>query len=125
MAESRGTALLAGGRLDEGLVERAMAAAEEAPRADRVRAALEAAVACAEADPEAARVALWELRGDHATMTRLEACLASCLGLGRSREQVTLGLGAAIQLAAAELASPAPDLRRHLPELTRWLRCDW
>jgi hypothetical protein len=123
MAESRGTALLAGGGLDKGLVERAMAAAERAPREDWVRAGLETAVACAEEDPAAARAALWELRGDHATLARLEACLTARPGV-RS-ERATLALGAAIQLAAAELASPTPDLRRRLPELARWLRCDW
>lgn len=120
MADSTGTVLLVGGRLDEGLVERAISAAEVEPFSeDRIRAGLEAIAASAEADPEAARAALWELRRDHATLARLEACL------GGSRERATLALGAAIQLAAAELASPTPNLRRRLPELARWLELDW
>lgn len=120
MVESTETVLPIEGRLDEGLIEQAIAAAEgETFSEDRVRAGLEAVVACAEADPDAARAALWELRGDHATLARLEACL------GGSRESATLALGAAIQLAAAELASPAPDLRRRLPELARWLERAW
>jgi hypothetical protein len=120
MAESTGTVLLVEGRLNEGLIERAIGAAEEEPFSeDRVRAGLEAVVASAEADPDAARAALWELRGDHATLARLEACL------GGSRERAALALGAAIQIAAAELASPDPDLRRRLPELARWLERDW
>lgn len=120
MAETTNTALLVAGRLDGGLIERAIAAAEEEPfSADRIRAGLEAVVACTEADPGAARAALWELRSDHATLARLEACL------GEDHERSTLALGAAIQLAAAELASPSPDLRRRLPELARWLERDW
>lgn len=120
MTESTETVLLVEGRLDEGLVERAIAAAEGEPFSEhRIRAGLEAVVACAEADPRAARAALWKLRSDHATLARLEACL------GGSRERATFALGAAIQLAAAELASPTPDLRRRLPELGRWLQGDW
>lgn len=119
MVESMETVLLVEGRLDEGLIERAVAAAEEGPRKERIRAGLEAVVACVEADPDAARAALWELRGDHATLSRLEACL------GGSPERAAFALGAAIQLASAELSSPAPDLRRRLPELARWLQHDW
>ena len=119
MRDGTRSALVVDERLDEGLTERAIAAAGEAPREGRVRAGLEAAVAFAEADPEAARAALWELRGDHAKLARLEACL------GVGAERATLALGAAIQLAGAELSSPAPDLHRRLPELQRWLEDDW
>ena len=119
MSESTETALAVESRVDGGLVEWALAAAAEAPRGERVRAGLEAAVAFAESDPEAARAALWALRGNHAALTRLEACL------GGGAERATLGLGAAIQLAGAELASPAPDLHRRIPELRRWLEGGW
>lgn len=119
MVESTESVLLLEGRIDEGPVAQAIAAAEQEPREDRVIAGLEAVVACAEADPDAAREALWELRGDHAMLSRLEACL------GVGHERATLALGAAIQIASAELASRAPDLRRRLPELARWLRCEW
>lgn len=119
MAESTDTVLLAEGRLEGELVERAIAAAAERPWEERVRAALEEVVAWAEADPGAARAALLELRSDHAALARLEACL------GGRGERATLALGAAVQLALSELASPAPDLRRRLPELTRWLEHRW
>jgi hypothetical protein len=116
VAEDREPALLLEGRLDDELVERVAAAAAEEPLSeDRIRAALEAVVAWAEADPTAVREALWELRGDHSKLARLEACL------GDNPERATLAFGAAIQVAAAELASPTPDLRRRLPELARWL----
>jgi hypothetical protein len=119
MAESTDTALLAEGRLDDELVERAIAAAAERPWEERASAVLEQIVARAEVDPGAARSTLSRLRGDHAALARLEACLG-----GRS-ERATLALGAAIQLAVSELSSPAPDLRSRLPELTRWLERRW
>jgi hypothetical protein len=106
-------------RLDEETIERAIAAAEDTPGEEGLRAGLEAAIDLAEADPERARAALWELRGDHATLARIEGCLAA------SPERATLAVGAAIQLADAELDSPAPDLRGRLPELLRWLEADW
>jgi hypothetical protein len=117
--EGTRTAPLAEGRLDEGIVKRVIAAAQEAPPDDRVRTGLEAAIAFAETDPAAARAALSQLRGNHATLTRIESCL------GGDAERATLALGAAIQVALTELASPAPDLRRRMPELTRWLEGDW
>lgn len=119
MREGTRTALLAEGCLEEGFVKRVIAAAEVAPPDERVRTGLEAAIALAETDPAAARVALRELRGDHATLRRLESFL------GDSEEEATLGLGAAIQVALSELDSPAPDLRGRLPELVRWLERDW
>jgi hypothetical protein len=106
-------------RLSGRFVERVIAAAEEEPEEDRLQAGLEAAVAFAEADPGEARAALCELRGDPEALARLERCL------GAGGEGATLALGAAIQLAVSELASPAPDLRSHIPELMRWLESDW
>lgn len=119
MTEGTRTAPLVEGHPDEGFVKRAIAAAEEAPSEDRVRTGLEAVVDFAETDPAAARAALRALRGDHTTLARLETCL------GGSRERATLALGAAIQVALAELASPTPDLRGRLPELERWLEGGW
>jgi hypothetical protein len=117
--EGTRTALLAEGCLAEGFVKRVIAAAEEATPEERVRTGLETAIAIAETDPAAARVALRELRRDHDLQRRLEAFL------GNGKEEATLGLGAAIQVALSELDSPAPDLRSRLPELTRWLERDW
>jgi len=119
MREGTRTALLVEGRVHEGFVKRALAAAKGAPSEDRVRTGLEAAIAAAETDPAAARAALTELRCDHASLRRIESCL------GGSEEETTLALGAAIQVALSELYSPQPDLRRRLPELQRWLERDW
>lgn len=119
MREGTKTALLAEGRIEEEIVKRAIAAAEQAPPADRVRTGLEAVIDYAETDPAAARAALSSLRGDHDALARLEACLEG------SAERATLALGAAIQVALTELASPNPNLRRRLPELERWLEDTW
>lgn len=119
MREGTKTAPQAEGRVEEGIVKRAIAAAEEALPADRVRTGLEAVIDFAETDPVAARAALSALRSDHAALARLERCLQA------SAERATLSLGAAIQVALTELASPIPDLRRRLPELERWLEGDW
>jgi len=119
MREGTRTALLVEGQLDEGIVKRAIAATEEASPGHRVRAGLEALIAVAETDPAAARSALHELRTDHARLSQLEAWL------GGDPDRATFGLGAAIQLADAELASPSPDLQSLLPELSRWLEGDW
>lgn len=119
MREGTRTVPLAEGRLDEGIVKRAIAAAEGAPPGERVRTGLEAVIAFAETDPATARAALSELRGDHASLARLESCLR------QRSERATLALGAAIQVALTELASPTPDLRGRLPELERWLEGGW
>ena len=119
MREGTRSALLVEGCSEEGFVKRVVAAAEQAPPEERVSTGLEAAIALAETDPAAARAALRELRGDPATLRRLEALL------GGSEEEATLGLGAAIQVALSELDSPAPDLRGQLDELRRWLERDW
>jgi hypothetical protein len=119
MREGTKSALLVEGRLDEEIVELAMSAAEEAPLGDRVKTGLGAVVAFAETDPAAARSGLSDLRANHAVLARLEACL------GDRAERATFALGAAIQLALAELDSPRPDLRRRLPELERWLEGEW
>jgi hypothetical protein len=119
MREGTKTALLAEGSVGEGMVQRAIAAAQEAPLGDRVAAGLEAAIAVAEADPAAARSALTALRADHRTLERLEKCLG-----GRAK-RATFGLGGAIQLALSELSSAKPDLRGRGPELARWLEGGW
>ena len=118
MREGTRSALLVEGRVHEVFVERVIAAAEEAPPEDRVRAGLEAAIEHAETDPAAARSALTDLRADHDALAELEACLGG-------GEKTTLALGAAIQAALGELDSPRPDLRARLPELCRWLERDW
>lgn len=119
MKEGTRSALLVEGRLDEGIVKRAIAATEEASPEDRVRAGLTVLIDMAETDPAAARSALRELRKDHRRLSRLEAWL------GGDPDRVTFGLGAAIQLADTELASAAPDLEALLPELLRWLEGNW
>lgn len=119
MREGTRTALLEKGRLDEGVVKRAAAAAEEAPPGSRVRAGLEVLIEMAETDPAAARSALLEFRTDHLRQSGLEAWL------GGDPQRATFGLGAAIQLVDTELASDAPDLEALVPELLRWLEGDW
>jgi hypothetical protein len=119
MEEGTKTALLVEGQLDEGIVKRAIAAAEGAPPEDRVRAGLEALIAIAETDPAAARSALRDLRTDHVRLSQIEAWL------GGDPDRATFGLGAAMQLADAELAADVPDLDALLPDLLRWLEGDW
>ncbi len=119
MTEGTKTALLEEGLLDEGLVKRVATAAEEAPPEDRVRAGLAVVVEEAEPDPTAARSALHELRLNHVRLARIEAWL------GGDPMRTTFGLGAAIQIADAELASSIPDLERIVPDLLRWLEGDW
>lgn len=119
MTEGRAVSAVVDGCLDKQRVERALEAAADAPPEDRIRDAVEAMIDVAEIDPEGTREALCWLRGDRATMERLEACLSM------GARQATLALGAAIQLAAGELASPDPDLRNRLPELLHWLEGAW
>jgi hypothetical protein len=119
MREGTRTALLIEGQLDEEIVKRAIATIEEAPPEHRVKAGLEAVINVAETDPAAARLALHEFRADHARQSQLEEWL------GGDSARTTFGLGAAIQLADAELASPTPDLQSIVPELLRWLEGDW
>lgn len=119
MREGTRTALLEEGQADEEFVKRASAAADGAPPDNRVRAGLEALIAMAEIDPAAARSALRKLRADHLRLGRLEAWL------GGDPDRATFGLGAAIRLAEAELASASPDLGDAVPELLRWLEGDW
>lgn len=119
MREGTRTALLAEGQLDEGIVERAIAAAEEAPPEHRVRVGLEALIEVAETDPASARSALRNLRTDHLRLSRLEDWL------GGDPDRTTFGLGAAIQLADSELACATPDLDSLVPDLLRWLEGKW
>jgi len=119
MREGTKTALLEEGRLDKVFVKRAIAAVEEVSPRNRVRAGLEALIALAETDPAAARSALREFRTDHLRLSRLEAWL------GGESNRTTFGLGAAIQIADAELSSEDPDLAKIEPELLRWLEKDW
>jgi hypothetical protein len=115
MEEGREPAAVLEVRLDDRLVERVLAATEDVPPGGRLRAGVEAVVELAELDPDGTNEALAALRIDAATLQRLEG------GLGLPPERATLALGAAIQLARAELSSAAPDLRSRVPELLRWL----
>ncbi len=119
MREGTRTALLEKGRFDEETVKRAIAAAVEASPEDRIRAGLETLIDLAEADPAAARSALCKLRTDHVRLARIEAWL------GGDPDRTTFCLGAAIQLASTELATPTPDLERLTPELLSWLEGKW
>jgi hypothetical protein len=119
MREGRESAPVIEARLNESLRERAIEAALEGPRRDRIRNGLEGVIDAAEANPDAARAAVWALARDRATLERLERCLDT------DTKRATLALGAAMQIARAELASPAPDLRSRMPELLRWLEGDW
>lgn len=120
MTEGREPTLVVDGRLDERLVERAFEAAETVAPEDRVRTALEAAIDLVESsDPRGAREALWALRGSPIALKRLEACL------DLEPERATLALGAAIQLASAELGSADPDLRGRSAEILQWLEGGW
>ncbi|HWP33492.1 MAG TPA: hypothetical protein VNL97_07060 [Solirubrobacterales bacterium] len=119
MEEGRELATVLDYRLDGRLVERVLAATEDAPPGDRLRAGVEAVVELAELDPEGTSEALAALRLDAATLQGLEG------GLSLLPERATLALGAAIQLARAELCSADPDLRSRVPELLRWLEGTW
>jgi hypothetical protein len=94
-------------------VARVLKAADRS--SEPLRAAAEAMVAMAELNPKGARAALWRLQTDWPMLKRLEE------HLGGEPTQAALRIGAAIHLARAELASPAPRLRRRLPELLEWL----
>lgn len=119
MREGTETALLDKGRNDEEFVKRASAATAAARPRQRIRAGLAALIEMAETDPAAARSALHRLRTDHPRQSRLEAWL------GGDPERATFGLGAAIQLATAELADDEPDLGAIEPDLLRWLEGKW
>jgi len=119
MREGTRTVLLNKGRLDEEFVKRAIAVAEKASPRTRIRAGLGALIDMAEADLATARSVLHELRTDHLRLACVEAWL------GGDPDRATFALGAAIQLAGAELASPDPDLAAIEPDLLRWLEGDW
>jgi hypothetical protein len=113
VAESGETLLIVSDSRYADAVARALEAAGHSP--EPVRAGVEAMIAMAELDPEGTRAALWRLQLDWRTLQRLEE------HVGGEPAQATLRIGAAIHLARAELASPAPQLRRRLPELMEWL----
>ena len=119
MGESTRTAPPDVGRLEEEFVKTAAAAAEAARPRHRVRAGLAALIAMAETDLVAARSALRSLRADHPRQSRLEAWL------GGDPDRATLRLGAAIQLATAELSMDEPDLGSLEPDLLHWLEGEW
>jgi hypothetical protein len=119
MREGTRTALLEKGLFDEETVKRVIAATEEAAPEDRVRAGLEVLIDLAETDPATARSSLRELRADHLRLGQIEAWL------DWDPDRATFALGAAIQLADAELACPAPDLERLTSELLSWLEGEW
>jgi hypothetical protein len=87
---------------------------------DPVLAALEAAVAMAEHNPEGARAALWRLQADWETLQELEGRLLEAR-LGWEPVPAALHIGAAIQMARSELALPSPQLQRLIPQLMEWL----
>lgn len=113
MGESRETLLAVSDPRYPDAVARTLKAADHAP--EPVKAGIEAVVEMAEEDPEGTRAALWRLQADWRTLKRLEE------HVGGDATLATLRIGAAIHLARAELASPAPQLRRRLPELMEWL----
>lgn len=119
MREGTRTAVPQEGQPDERFARRALVAAEEASPAHRVRAGLEALIVMAEDDPAAARSTLRQLRTDHRQLAHLEAWL------GGDPDRTTFGLGAAIQLADAELSSPDADLHALVEELLPWLEGGW
>ena len=119
MTEGRGPMAVVESRLDERLVERMWESAAAGPPAERIRDAVETAIDIAESDPAEAREVLWSLRGDCVSLQRLEA------GLQMTPERATLAIGAAIQIASAELGSASPDLRSRTDELLRWLEGAW
>ena len=82
---------------------------------DSLQAGVEAIVAIAELNPRDAREGLWKLQGDWQAWELLERHVSG------GPNQVALRLGAAIQVARSELASPNPQLRQRLPELLEWL----
>ena len=94
-------------------VARVLEAAQEST--EPVMGGIEAAIEVAEVDPDGARALLWRLQGDWETLEQLAH------GIGGEPTQAAMRVGAAIQLARAELASPEPQLRRLLPELMGWL----
>ena len=94
-------------------VARAFKVAEES--VEPVQGGIEAAIEMAESDPEGARAVLWRLQGDWEMLERMDE------QVGGEPTLATLRVGAALQLARAELSSPAPQLRRRLPELMEWL----
>ena len=120
MREGTRTALLVEGHLDEGIVKRAIAAAEEAPPEDRVRAGLEALIELAETDPAAARSALRELRSGSPS-----AWAGSRPGWA---ETPTGRHSASAPRSSWPMPSWPPPPRTwsgSAPELLRWLEGDW
>lgn len=113
MGESRETLAVVEGACPRGGAAGVMAAANAT--ADPMRSSLEAMVELSEEDAEAARQALWRLQADWPALEQLER------QIGGDPVQAALRVGAAIQLARAELASPAPHLRGRLPELLELL----
>jgi len=95
-------------------VEQAIGVYDASPY-DPVRAGIKAAVEMAEENPEGAQQVLWKLQGDWSTLERLQTML------GGEPTRAALRMGAAIQAARAELFSPAPQMRRRLPEILEWL----
>ncbi len=113
MRESREALLIVPDACYPDAVARVFEAADHA--SEPVQAGVEAVIAMAELNPEGARAALWRLQTDWTTLKRLEE------HVGGEPTQAALRIGAAIHLVRAELASPAPQLRRRLPELLEWL----
>ncbi len=113
MGKSRGMLRLVPDRCYADAVAQALDAADRS--SEPVQAGIEAAIAMAEHDPARAREVLWQLQSDWKTLNAVEE------RLGYEPTQAALRIGAAIQVARSLLASPAPQLRRLLPEVMEWL----
>jgi hypothetical protein len=113
VGESRETLLVVADPYYPTALARTLEAADDSP--EPVKAGVEAVIEMAEEDPEGTRAALWRLQTDWRTLKRLEE------HLGGGSSLTTLRIGAAIHLARAELASPAPQLRQRLPDLLELL----
>lgn len=114
MGESRETLAIVEGDCPPGGAAAVLEAANGCD--DPLRRSLEAMVELSEADATAARRMLWRLQADWPTLAQLER------QVGGDPVQAALRVGAAIQLARAELSSSAPDLRGRLPELLELLK---
>ena len=106
MREGTKTALLVKGQLDEEIVQQAIAAAEEAPLEDRVRAGLEAVIASGRDRSRRRPVGPGRAAGrPPRALAQLEGCL------GGSASERPSGSAGRSSWPLTELSSPKPDLR--------------
>ena len=117
MGEGRNALLVPTDQCYNNSVEQTLDVYDNSP-VDPFRASLETATELAETDPEGARVALWKLQSDWATLERLQEIL------GGEPTRAALQIGAVLHLVRAELASPEPQLRELIPEILYWIGRD-